>query len=265
MRPPLHRLSGTLAIAAALAAGCNPSDYGSGSGSGSSSTSTTNASATGVWSGSDSTSDMTVTAIINAAGQATFIRSDGVQFVGTADVSTNTLAVAVEGYTNFPTTFADGSSHGIGTLNGMVTTASSISATLAFTTDGSSAIAGTWSLSYLGISSDASSTGAISGNYTDTSTGAVLSITSGGVMTSQNSSTGCVLNGSVSTNDSSHDVYEVAYSYASCTGSYAVLNGVQFTGLATLNIAQSPSQLLVAVAGSSSAAKYGIVSTLNGS
>jgi hypothetical protein len=261
MRASLLRLTGTLAIAAALAAGCNSTDTGSGSGS----STTTNASATGVWSGTDASTDLSVTAIINAAGQATFIRSDGVQFTGTADVSANNLAVTVDGYTNFPTTFADGSNHGIGTVMGTVTTASSITATLTFTTDGNTAVTGTWSLSYLAISSDASSTGAISGNYTDSTSGAVLSITSSGVMTSQNASTGCVLNGSVSTADTSHNVYEVAYSYGSCTGSYTVLNGVQFTGLATLDIAQSPSQLLIAVAGSSTTAKYGIVSTLNGS
>jgi len=265
MRASFLRLTTTLGIAAALAVGCNATDNGSGSNS----TGTTNASAAGVWSGTDASTGLTVTAIINAAGEATFIRSDGVLFVGTADVSANTLAVAVDGYSSFPTTFADGSIHGIGTLNGTVSTASMLSATLTFTTDGNTALTGSWSLSYSSIANNASSTGAISGNYTDNSTGtvlsgAVLSITSSGTMTSQ-AANGCVLNGSVSTNDSSHNVYEVAYSYASCTGSDAVLNGVQFTGLATLNTAQSPSQLLIAVAGASSTAKYGIVSQLSGS
>jgi hypothetical protein len=266
MRASFLRLTSTLGLAAALAVGCNSSDYDSGSNS----TGTTNASATGVWSGTDSSTELTVTALINAAGEAAFIRSDGVLFTGTADVSSNTLAVSVDGYSSFPTTFADGSIHGLGTLNGTVTTASMLSATLTFTTDGNTAIAGSWSLSYSSIANNASSTGAISGNYTDNSSGdplagAVLSINSNGVMTGQSASSGCVLNGSVSTNDSSHNVYEVAYSYASCTGGDAVLNGVQFTGLATLNTAQSPSQLLIAVAGASSTAKYGIVSQLSGS
>jgi hypothetical protein len=265
MHASLLRLSGALGIAAALAAGCNSSDTGSGTGS----MGTTTASATGVWSGSDATSGLAITAIINSAGQATFIRSDGVEFIGAADVSASTLAVAVDGYSNFPATFTDGSIHGIGTLNGTVTTASTISASLMFTTDGNTAISGSWSLSYANIANNTSSTGAVSGNYTDTSSGgglsgAVVSINSNGVMTSQ-ASNGCVLNGSISTNDSSHNIYEVAYSYTSCTGSNAVLNGVQFTGLATLNTAQSPALLLIAVAGASSTAKYGIVSTLSGS
>jgi len=75
----------TALATAALVVGCNATDTGSGS-----STSTTDASATGVWSGSDSVSGLAVTALINSAGQATFIRSDGIQFVGTVQVSGTT-------------------------------------------------------------------------------------------------------------------------------------------------------------------------------
>jgi hypothetical protein len=73
-----------------------------------------------------------------------------------------------------------------------------------------------------------------------------------------------VLNGSVTTNDSTTNVYEVAYSYGNCTGSYTAINGVQFTGLATLSTGSSAGQLIMAVTGASSSTKYGIVSTLSG-
>jgi hypothetical protein len=66
------------------------------------------------------------------------------------------------------------------------------------------------------------------------------------------------------TNDTSHDIYEVAYSYGNCTGTYAALNGVQFSGLATLNTSQSPPQLVMAVTGASASSKFGIVPTLSG-
>jgi hypothetical protein len=244
-------------VFATLVVGCNGTD------SSSSGSSSTNASATGVWSGSDSVTGLTITALINSAGQATFIRSDGVQFVGTVQVSGTTLAVTVDGYTEFGNAFSDGSTYGIGTVNGTVSTGSSISASLTFTTNGNTSITGSWSLNYEAQSS--SSTAAISGNYTDASTGAVLSITSSGVMTSQNASNSCVLNGSVSTNDTTNDIYEVAYSFGNCTGSYASLNGVQFTGLATLYTGGSAAQIIMAVTGASSSAKYSIVSTLNGS
>ena len=247
-------------VFATLVVGCNGTDSSSSSGS-----SSTNASATGVWSGSDSVSGLGVTALINSAGEATFIRSDGVQFAGAVQVSGTTLATAVDGYTNFGNSFGDGSTYGIGTVDGTVSTGSSISATLTFTTNGNTSVSGTWSLNYAAQSDDASSPAAISGNYTDASSGAVVSINSSGVMTGQNAGNSCVLNGSVSTNDTSHDVYEVAYSYGNCTGSYAQLNDVQFTGLATLSTGGSAPQILLAVTGASSTNKYSIVSTLNGS
>jgi hypothetical protein len=246
------------ALAAVLsAAGCNSTSDGT-------SSTTTNASATGLWGGSDSVSGLGITAFINSAGQATFIRSDGAQFVGTAQISGDTLAVTVDGYSDFPAAFSDGSTYGLGTLNGTVTTGSSITATLSFTTNGGTAIDGSWSLTFQSQSNSGSSTAAVSANYTDTVTGAVLSITSNGDMTEQNASNGCVLNGSISTTDSSQDIYEVAYSFGNCTGTYAVLNGVQFTGLASLNTSVSPGQLTMAVTGASSTSKYAIISTLNG-
>ena len=128
---------------------------------------------------------------------------------------------------------------------------------------GNTAVGGSWSLTFEALSNDSSSTSAVSANYTDNVTGTVLAIASSGVMTSQNANNGCVLNGSISSNDSSHDLYEVSYTYGSCTSTYAVLNGVQFTGLATLNPATA--QLTMAVSGAStSGARYAIESTLTG-
>ena len=261
MRITWIRLVGIISLAAALSglASCNSTtDSGSGN-------DTTTASATGVWGGSDSVSGLGVTALINSAGQATFVRSDGVQFTGAAQVSGDTLAVTVDGYSDFPAAFSDGSTYGIGTLNGTVTTGSTISATLTFTTNDNTAISGSLSLTYQAQSNNASSTTAVSGNYTDVNTNAVLAISTDGAMNSQNPSNSCVLNGSISTSDSSHDIYEVSYTFEDCTGNYAVLNGVQFTGLASVNMGVSPAQLVMAVAGSSSTNKYAIVSTLNGS
>jgi len=263
MRAILLRIIG-LGIASTVLVGSNCSSGDSGSG-GSGSGSVTNASATGVWSGNDSMTGLGITALINSAGQATFIRSDGVQFAGPVQVSGSTLAVQVDGYSNFNSAFSDGSTYGIGTLDGTVTTGNTLTATLTFTTTGNTSITGNWTLNYEALSNNSSSTTAISGNYSDNVMSATLSITTTGVTSSQSSTTNCVLNGSVSTSDSTHNVYEVAYSYASCTGNYAVLNGVQFTGLATLNSNAAPTQLTMAVTGASSGNKYAIVSSLTGS
>lgn len=258
MRAPASRLIGLAAVtmASCLAAGCNSSSTND-------SGTTTDQSAIGVWSGTDTTTGLTLVAIINSAGQATFIRSDGVQFDGTVSVSGSTLVATVTGYTNFNQTFSDGSTYGIGTLNGTVSTATSLAATLTFTTNDNTSQSGNWSLSFEGLSNAASSAGAVQGNYTDAATGATLSITSSGEMTEQNTTTGCVLTGSITTTDTSLNVYQVSYTLADCTGAYAALNGVQFSGLAYLDVNISPTQLVIAVSGSNSTSKYAIVSDLN--
>ena len=250
---------------ALCASGCNGS---SSSSSSSSSSATTNASAAGIWTGTDSASGLTLSGIVNAAGLADFIRSDGVQYVGTVQISGTALAVTLNGYTQFGDEFSDGSTYGVGTLNATVSTGSSISGTLTFTTSDDTATSSTWSLTFDSLYDTASSLSTISGNYSDSSTGdplngATVSITSGGVITAQSSANGCVLNGRMSTNNTSYDVYEVSYSYESCTGTDATLNGIEFTGLAILNSNVSPVQIVIGVTGqNASGTNFGLVSGL---
>ena len=144
MRTPTTTFTAVVGLGSlmALFAGCN-TDLNNSSGS------TTDQSATGIWSGSDSVSGLGVTAIINSGGDAAFIRSDGVLFTGTVQVSGSALAVTVDGYTVFGgAAFSDGSTSGLGTLNGTVSSASTLTAALTFTTADSTAITGSWSLTY---------------------------------------------------------------------------------------------------------------------
>ena len=260
MRTALLKLIGCVGAAGAalLGAGCNSTMDNT--------PDTTIQSATGVWSGTDSVSGLGVTAIINSGGQAAFIRSDGILFTGAVQVSASTLAVTLDGYPEFSSAFSDGSDYGIGTLSGTVMTGATLTAALTFMTNANSSISGNWSLTYEALSSTASSISAISGNYTDGVTGATVSISTSGGMSGQNASNSCALNGSVSTADSTHNVYEVSFTYSGCTGTYAAVNGVQFTGLATLNSSDSPALVTMTATGTSGAGvPYGIVSSLNGS
>ncbi|MBS0380573.1 MAG: hypothetical protein JSS29_18995 [Proteobacteria bacterium] len=253
-----------LALAAALAttlvaAGCNNSSSDSGSGG-------TTQSATGIWSGTDSTSGLSVTALIDSAGRATFIRGDGVQFTGDVQVSGSTLAATVDGYPDFSATFSDGSDYGIGTLSGTVSSGGTLAATLAFTTNSNTSITGNWSLTYESLSDTASSVGAMSGSYADSVTGTTYSFSTTGSISGTNTSNGCTLSGSVSTADPTHNIYQVAYTYSGCTGTYESLNGVPLTGLGTINSTLSPAQILLVVTGSSTSAStstyYGLVTSL---
>lgn len=236
------------------------------------STSTTTQSAAGIWSGSDSSTGLRVTGLIDVNGQADFIRSDGIQFVGTTSVSGSTLQIATTGYTQFGYQFPDGSTSGTGTFSGTVESGSAISGSLQFATVGSTTIDSDWSLTFNSVYNTASSLTTVSGTYTggaaavsnglDPLNGSSVTVSSSGALYAQGSSSGCVANGSITVTDPSYNLYQVSYSFANCTGSYAVLNGVQFSGMAELT-AISPNKLLLAVTGqSTTAASYGIVSQL---
>lgn len=240
-------------------------------------TTTSTASAAGIWSGIDSATGLELNGFISSAGQADFIRSDGVQFVGTAQVSGTTVQMAINGYTQFGYQFSDGSTSGTGTFSGTLSSGSSsdssntISGTLQFTTASNTATTSTWSLTFNSLYNSASSLAAIGGTYTDhlaavsdgidPLSGASVTISSTGALYGQGSTDDCVLNGSASVIDSSSDLYAISYTLESCSGSEAVLNGVQFSGLAERNTSTSPAAIVVAVTGQSQTGLYyGIVS-----
>jgi hypothetical protein len=119
------------------------------------------------------------------------------------------------------------------------------------------------SLSFNSLYNTASSLATISGNYTDPSSGDVIAINSNGAITWQDPATGCVGNGTVSIIDATYNAYRVQFDYANCTGQAAVLNGVQFSGLASLNTTASPQQAVAGVTGQAGGVTYSIVITLN--
>jgi hypothetical protein len=240
-----------------------------------STTTTTTASAAGIWTGTDSATGLELTGFINADGQADFIRSDGVQFVGTAQVSSTTLDIALAGYTQYGYQFSDGSTSGTGTFSGSFSGGSSISGSLQFATADNTTINSTWSLTFESLYNTASSLATISGTYTDRlaavsngldpMSGSSVTISSAGVLYAQGSTDDCVVNGTVTVVNASYDLYQVSYTYANCSGSSAVLNGIEFTGMAELNANASPAEVIIAVTGAGTSADYGIVSELTAS
>lgn len=233
-------------------------------------TTSTAGSAAGIWAGTDSANGLQLTGLINVNGQADFIRSDGVQFIGTTSVTGTTLNVPLNGYPQFALQFSDGSTSGTGTFTGTVNSGSTISGALQFTTASNTAINSNWSLTFNSLYNTASSLATISGTYTggpavvssgsDPLSGSSVTISASGVLYAQGSTNGCVANGTLTVTNASYNLYEVSYSLANCSGLYAVLNGVQFTGMAELN-SISPKRLLIAVTGQGTAA-YAIVSQL---
>lgn len=232
-----------------------------GCGGGDGGTLVTTASPGGIWAGTDSATGLQVKGIVDEAGHFHFIRSDLAQFVGTATTNGNSLSANFEGFSQFGTSFDDGSTHGTGTLTGTVTARSALAVTYQFTTDDGSASNGTLNLSYNTLYDLDSSLAAVSGNYTDSRSQATVSVSGSGAITSQDPATLCVVNGQISVINSMYNAYSVTYGFANCTGASAVLNGVQFTGLATLNNS-NPAQLIVAVTGQAGTTELALVLTL---
>lgn len=247
-------------IAVALG-GCNGTSDAGGSGS----TTPTTESATGIWGGTDSSTGQSITGFVDSSGLGVFIRGDGVQFVGSVQVSGSTVAATVIGYTSFPSTFSDGSTSGLGTLNGTVQSDNSLTLTLAFTTVDGTLMPGSWTLTFNTLTNSGSSLQAITANYTDTAGGSVVTISGSGTISGQNSANSCVLNGTVTIINSTYDIYQVSLTYENCKGTYAPLNGVELTGLAVLNPNTSPQQLTIALSGANSSGKFSLVLNLQGS
>jgi hypothetical protein len=254
------------AVSALVLAGCGGGSSNSSSDNGSNGGgpgAPTNASVGGIWNGTDPVSGLQLVGLIDEAGEFHFIRSDGVQYVGTATTNGNSVSASFDGYTQFGSTFADGSTSGVGSLSGTVQQRVSITANTQFKTTAGTTASGTLSLTFNSLYDNPSSLSTISGNYTDQSSGDVISVTSSGVVSWQDPSSGCVGNGTISIIDTSYNAYRVEFDYGDCQGQAAVLNGVQFSGLATLNTSVSPEQVIVGVTGQASGTTYAAVFTLN--
>ena len=235
-----------------------------------------NASLVGLWAGTDANSGFPVTAIIDSAGNLVVIRSDGLQFVGDLQIAGNTIAATLSGYANFGRSFPDtGAIYGIGTLTGSAATAASISAAVSFTTvTTSTPVPGSWTLTPDAASGVPSALSDVTGNFAVVSPGVSaappidsLSITAAGLMSGQGSTTGCLLQGTISTPDTAINEYAVSYTISGCTANYAVLNGVTFSGLGFANYATSPATLTLAVRGTATTdamngIDFGIISAL---
>lgn len=236
---------------------------GGGYGSGGNTPPPTNASPGGIWNGTESVSGLQVTGLVDESGDFHFIRSDGVQYVGTAVTSGNSLSASVNGYTPFGTAFPDGSTHGTGTVSGTISARVSITANTSFKTDSGTVTNGTLNLTFNQLYDQPSALATIAGNYTDTSSGDTVSIDAAGVITAQDANTGCVINGNVTIINASYNAYGVQVTYANCLGAAAVLNGVTLKGLATLDTNTNPVQAIAGVTGSAGGLTYAIVYVLN--
>jgi len=233
------------------------------------------AAAAGIWV-QDVNNAATVIGIVTAAGQSIFINATDYSQYATvvgppaapATVTGTAFSSTLNGFTNFPATYADSSTSGTGTFDATLGADSSLVGAFTFESAGGHAYPATWTLGFATVSLSGSLVSALAGSYVDASstedpnTGGTVTITSAGAMASSGTTSGCVLDGTISTADPTTNIYEVAYTYSGCTGSWAVLNGVDFTGLAVLN--GSAGQIIMAAHNTPGVgAQYGLVTALS--
>ena len=251
-------------LAAVIAVGTLLTACGGGGGGSSSTPPVPNQSAGGIWIGTDTLSGgKSVVGIITETGEFHFIASGPVQYVGQLTTTGDTGSGTFDGYAQFGTTFADGSTHGHGTVTGTVQQRVSLSAGTQFTTDNGAVTSDSLTLSFSSLYNRASDLSVLAGNFTSTTNGIVFSVTSTGVITAQDATTGCVLNGAASIINASYNVYSVSLSYANCTGQYAAFNGGQLKGVGTLDNTGSPEQFIVAVSGTVGPTRVAVTDVLN--
>jgi len=107
----------------------------------------------------------------------------------------------------------------------------------------------------------ASSLATIAGNYGPGSL--ALTISSDGVLSAQDSGTGCTINGNVTTIDTNYNMHSVTLTTMNCAAEFNVPDGAQLKGRATLNNSQSPEYLVIGAADTTSATRSAMMFSVN--
>jgi len=146
--------------------------------------------------------------------------------------------------------YPDGSTSATGTLTGTVSQRASLMLTATGTTSlGGALPAETTTFTFSSLYMNPSSLAAIAGNYDDG--GPTMTVDANGAIFEQDPN-GCVLSGQVSIIDASYNAYGIQLTFANCTGTSTVLNGVVASGLVTLDTATSPATVIGGITGKAS-------------
>jgi hypothetical protein len=187
--------------------------------------------------------------LVSETKQFHFIQHDGVQYFGTLSTAGMNVTANFTGVPAPGSTFADGSVQGTGTLTGTVQERSTITFTATFTTANNTVTNASVTLTYDHSYDADSALATVAGNYKNAVAPNVdvVNVAGDGVLFLQDPTTGCVANGTVKVIDAAWDLYSVEFTFASCVPPSDVLNGVQFTGLLTIDSTATPNLMLVAL------------------
>jgi hypothetical protein len=229
-----------------------------------------NASPGGIWVGTDPGSPTPVLGLVAETGElffnATGAINGGVYYVGQFTVDGNAINANIDAIAMQDSHYPDGAIWGTGTLGGQIVERTSIDGGVTVNTfppppaEGhtyTNSLALTFSSQY----NRASSLATIAGNFGPSSL--ALTISADGVLLAQDASTGCVINGMITTIDTRFNMYAVTLSTMNCAAEFGVPDGAQLKGLATLNNSQTPEFVIIRAADTVSATKSAMEITMN--
>jgi hypothetical protein len=233
----IHR--GWVILGLAFVAGCG------GGGGGGGTPILQNAAVGGAWFGTLATGE-DVVGIAAETGEFHLVNAvTGEQYFGTVTANGTAISGQFTGYTAPGFTFADGTTRGTGSLTGAVVARTSMTAATSFTTSAGTPDNNTVTLAYDATYERDSSLAVLAGTFVDFATDAVADIDVNGALFMQDPTSNCVINGTFSIIDPQFNAYRLQYTYSSCAGADAALNGVTFRGLAVLDITTGTDNLLV--------------------
>lgn len=211
-----------------------------------------NASPGGIWFGTDSEGDQIV-ALITETGRFHFL--DEFDFQGSGIVA---VSVADEIDTSFRFvppfggSFADGTAFADCSASGLLIERSTIDGTVDCTTAGGTQSTVTVNLNYQALYDLDSDLAAFVGTWTDSYNPGmdVANVDAMGVITGQDGSgSGCIYDGQVTIIDPRYNAYDIEWTYSSCVGQSALLNGVTFSGIGAIDSTVTPMEFILGATG----------------
>ncbi len=210
----------------------------------------------GVWDGAD-TAGRPFVGLADEAGEFHLIGDDGTQYVGTATTMGDAVSASTDRLERLGR--SAGSKYDAGSLKGTVQQRQSMSVTIAPAAAAARSFAAeTISLQFNPIYDNPSSLDMFAGDYMDPASGNMITVSGSGSIFWRDANSGCLASGAVSLIDQHYNLYEVQFSYSACQGVDAELNGVEFTGLGTLDTSVQPTQAVIGVSGEAGGRGYAI-------
>lgn len=207
----------------------------------------------GIWIGTDSEGD-DIIALITEAGRFHFLETTTLaQGSGNASVSNgNDITASFRFVPPVGFVFADGSTFSDCTVTGTVAERTSLSGTVNCTSSLGNQSSVTVNLAYDTLYDLNSSLGTFAGTWTDASAPGIdiVNVDSLGVIIGQDGSgSNCIYSGQVSLIDANFNAYDVEWTYSSCIGNAAILNGVSFSGIGAIDNTVTPVNFILGATG----------------